>query len=322
MKKSTFTRREWNGLMLTGLGGLLLPSVLPGCKAREVAVPPVLRGTAAARQAAGPGLVLGAQTYSFRDRDLDDAIKAMTELDIKSCERWEGHVQPRELQWSANQTPADVKHKNQALRKWRDALDMSYIRNIKDKFDKAGITILAYTGTIKDAISEKDLEQVFEIARALGTPNITTSATVSVMKRIDVYARKYKIRVGMHNHSHTEDPNEFSSPDSFARGMAGLSDYICINLDIGHFTASNFDAVDFIRRHHQKILCIHVKDRKRNQGLNQPFGLGDTPIGPVLKLIRDNRYPIPADIEYEYKGGDTVAEVRSCLNYCKQILKS
>jgi sugar phosphate isomerase/epimerase len=317
-----YTRREWNAMMLTGIGALLIPNALTSCKTRAIAVPNVLKGTAAAKQAAGLGIVLGAQTYSFRDHTLEDAIKAMIDLGIKSCELWEGHVMPRELMWAAGQSPAEAKRKNAELNKWRANLDMSYIKPIRDKFDNAGITVMAYTGTIKDNLSEHDIEQVFKITEALGTNIITTSATVSVMKRVDVYAQKYKIKVGMHNHSHVTDPNEFSSPDSFARAMAGLSEYICINLDIGHFTAANFDAVKFIKQHHEKIVCLHIKDRKKNQGENQELGMGDTPIGRVLRLIRDNKYPIPADIEYEYKGGDSVVEVKKCLDYCKEALKA
>jgi len=65
-----------------------------------------------------------------------------------------------------------------------------------------------------------------------------------------------------------------------------------INLDIGHYTAGNNDAAAFLRKHHDRITHIHIKDRKRNQGPNVQLGTGDTPIKECLTLIRDNRYPV------------------------------
>jgi sugar phosphate isomerase/epimerase len=241
---------------------------------------------------------------------------------IKSCELWEGHLQPLELQWKRNSTPEETRYKREELRKWRDSLDMKDIYAIRDKLKDAGITIQAYNGVIKENISESDLELVFKIGQGLGTNTITTSATVSVMKRVDVYAKKYKIMVGMHNHAHVEQANEFATPDSFVRGMSGLSDYIRINLDIGHFTAANFDPVEYIREHHNKIVCIHIKDRKKNQGANLPFGQGDTPIVETLRLIRDNNWPIPANIEYEFTKDDTLTDIENSINYCRNVLNT
>jgi len=42
-----------------------------------------------------------------------------------------------------------------------------------------------------------------------------------------------------------------------------------------------------------------------------------TPIKPVLQLLKTKKYDIPANIEYEYKGQDTVAEVKRCFEYAK-----
>jgi hypothetical protein len=40
----------------------------------------------------------------------------------------------------------------------------------------------------------------------------------------------------------------------------------------------------------------------------------------VLQLLKQKKYDIPANIEYEYKGEDTVAEVRKCFEYCRAAL--
>ena len=51
-----------------------------------------------------------------------------------------------------------------------------------------------------------------------------------------------------------------------------------------------------------------------------PFGEGDTPIKEVLQVLKKNKYPIYANIEYEYRGADTVAEIRKCVEYCRNIV--
>jgi hypothetical protein len=66
---------------------------------------------------------------------------------------------------------------------------------------------------------------------------------------------------------------------------------------------------------------IHIRDRKRNNGPSRPFGQGDTPIKEVLRLIRDNQYPIRCYLEYEYGSFQfSVHEVKRCLEYCRQAL--
>ena len=90
--------------------------------------------------------------------------------------------------------------------------------------------------------------------------------------------------------------------------------------------AANGDAVEYIRQHHDRIVTLHIKDRKKNHGPNMPLGQGDTPIGPVLRLLRDQKWKIYANIEYEYgeesQGLDTLAEMKKCYAFCRKELEA
>jgi len=197
---------------------------------------------------------------------------------------------------------------------------MDDIKAVRKKFDDAGISLFAFNISFRDDFTDPEIERGFQMAQALGVKVITASSTVSVMPRVAPFAEKYKITVGVHGHNNVSDPNEFATPESFAKAMA-LSKMIGVNLDIGHFTAANFDPISYIEEHHARITNLHLKDRKKNAGDNVPFGEGDTPIKQVLQLLKQKRYNIPANIEYEYKGkDDAVVEVKKCLEYCKQAL--
>lgn len=293
------SRREAGKLMAAGGATLLLTG----------------RRTAGAEMidSAVRGVQIGAQSYSFRDRPLDACIDAFRTVRLGECELWDGHV-----------TPNDVH--GEALRKWRLETPMSYFQQIRRKFDNAGVLLYAYNFSFNKHMSDEHIDRGFQMAQALGVKYITASSQVSVAPRVDTYAKKYEIKVGFHGHDNTRDPDEFSTADTFARAMQGASNYIGVNLDIGHFTAAGGDPVDYIREHHDRIVTLHIKDRKKNHGANVPLGQGDTPIVEVLRLLRDNQWEIPANIEYEYgeeiKGLDTIAEVTKCSEYCRKALET
>ncbi|MBZ2176963.1 MAG: sugar phosphate isomerase/epimerase family protein [Acidobacteriota bacterium] len=264
---------------------------------------------AASALAAKPGNVtLGAQTYSLRDRDADKAVAALKELQINTVEMWSGHAEP-----------FSGKVDREEVRKWRLSVPLSHFTTIRKKFNDNGITIHAYNYSFREDFTDAEVARGFEFADALGAKIITASSNVSTAKRVDPFARKAKIRVGMHNHSRIV-ANEFATPENFLEAMNGMSKYICINLDIGHFTAANFDPVEFLGKWHKRIVTLHIKDRRKNQGPNVVFGEGDTPIKATLLWLKQNNSAIPANIEYEYRGSDTMAEMKRCLDYMRKVV--
>ena len=280
----------------------------------------VLAGAALPRFGASPGSALvngvrvGVQTYSFRDVPrtaegdmIEPLIRAMVACGLDECELFAPHVEP------AGKSRED-------LRAWRLQTPLDYFRGVKKRFDAAGITVYAYNYSAKEDYTDAEIERGFEMAKALGADIITASTTLAVAKRIAPFVEKHTMIVAMHGHSNISDPNEFATPDSFAAAMK-LSKYFKVNLDIGHFTAANFDAMAYIREHHADITNLHLKDRKKNQGDNTPWGQGETPIREVLQLLKKERWPIRAYIEYEYRGaGSPVDEVKKCLALAKEAL--
>ena len=129
--------------------------------------------------------------------------------------------------------------------------------------------------------------------RAWACKGITTSTTLTMAKRIAPIADKHKLLVGYHGHDATNDPNQTATLESYDTLM-GYGKYNGVNLDIGHFTAAGYDAVAFIKEHHDKITNLHVKDRKKDHGPNVAvWGTGDTPIKEVLQLLKKEKYQFP-----------------------------
>jgi sugar phosphate isomerase/epimerase len=161
---------------------------------------------------------------------------------------------------------------------------------------------------------------------------ITASSKVSTAEKVDPHAKRSGIVIAFHNHASTA-PDEFATPESFLTALQGRSDKLAINLDIGHFTAAGFDPLDFLDRHHDRIVSLHIKDRRRPRSEsgderptrgenNYPFGEGDTPIVAVLRRLRDRKWDIPAQIEYEYRGQSSDVEVAKSYEYCRKALES
>jgi sugar phosphate isomerase/epimerase len=95
---------------------------------------------------------------------------------------------------------------------------------------------------------------------------------------------------------------------------------------VGHYVAPTSQSpIPFIQQHHDRITCLHLKDRKlgTNGGENVPWGLGDTPLKEILVMMKREKYKFHAGIELEYRipeGSTTMAEIVKCVQFCKEAL--
>ncbi len=279
---------------------------------------PALKALGAARMHSKfAGVQIGAITYSFGSMKLDDVIRAFVDIGLDEME-----LMSETAEAAAGLPPGGGAARSQEILQWRKSVSMDRFKEIRDKANRAGIQIAILCFNMNESVTDDEMDYAFLLANALGARAISTSTKVTVAKRVAPFAEKYKMPIGFHGHDNNTDPNETGSLESYEKVLS-FGKYNAVNLDIGHFTACNYDAVAFIKEHHARITNLHLKDRKSDHGPNTPWGQGDTPIKPVLQLLKQEKYGIPANIEMEYAippGSDRVAEVKKCLAYCKQAL--
>ncbi len=293
-------RREWG---LGVLAGLLAGPLAAAQRVRQ-AEPKHIDPRIA-------GVTIGVGSQSFGDRTLEEALPAMSALGVGLVELWQGHVEPKEL-WTASASRDE-------LRRWRLKAPLRDFRAIRDKFLSAGIEPYAYSIDVRKDFTDAEIERTVLVAQTLGARLITTSASVSAVKRLDFFAAQRKLLVGLRNSSEVQ-ADEIATPDNFGAVLDKTMKATGISLDLGHLTAAGFDPLEFLGKHHGQILAMHLRDRKREQGQSVAWGQGDTPLARALQLVRDRKWQIPALIEYDYAAKDAIDEVRRCLDFCRQAL--
>ena len=316
--------------------------------ATAAALLPLQRATAATRiDSKVNGVQLGAITYSFNRIAAPDPqaiIRAYTEIGLGEAELMSNHCEalagapampafqrpagPRPAPGAPRPqaTPEQIAEREAAqakMKDWRASTSTATWKGVAKKFNDAGIDLALLCYNMQDSMKDDDIEYGFTMAKGLGVKGITTSTTLTMAKRIAPLADKHKLMVGYHGHDATNDPNQTATLESYDTLMS-YGKYNGINLDIGHFTAANYDAVAFIKQHHAKITNLHLKDRKKDHGPNVVvWGTGDTPMKPVLQLMAKEKYAFPANMEIEYpipEGSDIVAEAKKCFAYVKSCL--
>ena len=279
------------------------------------------------------GVQIGAITYSFRSMPstAEDLLKYLVECGLSSVELMGepaeqyagiptggGGPQPRRGQMTDEQRKARQQRQEEILN-WRLSVSMDKYRALRKMYNDAGVNIhIVKFGNIGDqGMSDAEIGYYFNVAKALGARGITRELSEQAARRLGPIADEHKIVIGFHNHTQIK-------PDIYDGDILSYGKYLGINLDIGHYVAgTNRSPIPLIEKHHDRILSLHLKDRKVNDGPNMPFGQGDTPLALILQLMKREKWTFPGDIELEYRipqGSNAVAEVTKCVQFCKEAL--
>lgn len=301
-EQSAMSRRE----LLGGAAAVAALAMTPGA----------LR-VAAGQPAAKPdsqfnGVQIGTITYSYRDmpgKTAEDVLKYVVACGISSIE----------LMGEPVEQFAGLPRDREQAKEWRLSAPMDKFQALRKLYNDAGVGIhIVKFGNIGDGnMSDGEIDYYFKVAKALGARGITREISEDAAKRLGPIADKHEIMIGFHNHTQM-------TPTTYAGSMLSYGKHLGINFDIGHYVAgTNQSPIPIIEKYHDRILSLHLKDRKVNNGPNMPFGQGDTPVALVLQLLKREKWTFPADIELEYavpQGSDPVTETTKCVQFCKQSL--
>jgi sugar phosphate isomerase/epimerase len=213
------------------------------------------------------------------------------------------------------------KEAKEAQRVWRISAPMKKFEDLSKMYSDEGVSIHIAKFSPENW-TDKEIEYSFKAAKALGAKGVCNEIGENAARRIGPIAEKMGMYAIFHQHLQPGEPG-WNFDKFLAYSPANM-----LNFDAGHyFGATGLHPNGIIERLHDRIVSIHLKDKtgpKSNPpNTNMPWGKGETPIADILLLIKKNKWPIYADIELEYpvpEGSDAVAEVKKCVEFCKNIL--
>jgi sugar phosphate isomerase/epimerase len=259
------------------------------------------------------GVQIGVITYSYRSlpSSAENLLDYLTQCGISSVELMGGPAE----QFAQAATDGDGK----SLQDWRLSASMEGFQALRKMYNDAGVNIpIVKFGDIGNpGMPDEQIEYYFKVAKALGAKGITREISEAAAERLGPIADRHEIMIGFHNHTQIT-PTLYDGP------ILSHGKFLGINLDIGHYVAGTSQpSLPQVEKHCERILSLHLKDRKKDNGPNTPFGEGDTDVVEVLQYMKKHQLTFPADIELEYRipeGSDAVKEVKRCVEYCRNAL--
>jgi sugar phosphate isomerase/epimerase len=252
------------------------------------------------------GFKLGAQSYTFREFDLEPTLKQMKDLGLHYVEFFAGLRQ----------------HKHAPLTS--DPNQIAALRKLCAEYE---ITPLAW-GVQHFSKNTDENRKVFEFGKALGVKMFSASPDKDAFDSLDKLCDEYKIAIGIHPHGPVGKGqlDKWYSAEIILNAVKDHNPLIGSCLDTGHLIRAaqlgkNLDPVEQIRIMGDRNFGLHLKDHDNKDHRDVVFGKGVLDVPGVLKALRDVKFKGLISIEYEANEKDPSGDVRDCVAVVKESVK-
>lgn len=248
------------------------------------------------------GFMVGAQSYTFRKFNLEQAVKKIADCGMKYVEFYNGHV-------PLNSSPDQIK---------------SVLKLCKDN----GITPNAFgvEGFSKDHDANK---KKFAFAAELGIKSLSADPTPDSFDSLDKLCEEYKIAIAIHPHGPSgKGRHRWWSAEVIMQAVKDHHKLIGTCLDTGHLIrmaqlGEMLDPAQQVKAMGERNFGMHLKDHDNKKKTDVVYGKdgGVLDVVAVLKALKEVKFKGSISIEYEAKPDDPSGDVKACLEVFRDCVK-
>ncbi len=245
---------------------------------------------------------LGVQSYTFRNFDLEPALKRVKDLGIKYAEFYSKHLAP---EFSAE--------------KLKGCLDLCKEYDVKP----VGFGV---SGFSKDHAANKKL---FDFGKSIGVKYLSASPTPDAFDSLDKLVEEYKIAIAIHPHGPTgkDQRDRWWSAEIIMKAVKDHNKLIGACLDTGHLIrmaqlGEKLDPAEQVKIMGDRNFGMHLKDHDNKRKTDVPFGdpTGVLDVAAVFKALREVKFSGTVSIEYEANPSDPSPDMKKCVEYVRKTV--
>jgi inosose dehydratase len=247
------------------------------------------------------GFKLGAQSYTFREFDLEPTLQRMKNLGLHYAELFSKHA-------PLNSSPAQI----------------TALLKLCKEYEVTPLAFGVHHFT-KDTDANR---KVFEFGKAMGLKMFSASPTPDAFDSLDKLCDEYKIAIGIHPHGPVgkDKLDSWYSAEIILKAVKDHHPLIGSCLDTGHLIRAaqlgkRLDPAEQIRVMGARNFGLHLKDHDNERHEDVIFGKGPLDVAAVLKALNDVKFTGLISIEYEAHPKDPSKDVQACVEVVQDSVK-
>ncbi len=246
---------------------------------------------------------LGVQSYTFRNFDLEPALKRMKELGLKNAEFYSKHIPP-----------------DSSAEKLKGILDLCKEYEVTP----VGFGV---SGFGKDHDKNKKL---FEFGKAVGLKYLSASPSMDAFDSLDKLCEEYKIAIAIHPHGPSgKGRDQWWSAEIIMKAVKDHNKLIGSCLDTGHLLrmaqlGEKLDPAEQVKIMGDRNFGMHLKDHDNKKKEDVVFGdpKGALDVAAVFKALNEVKFTGAVCIEYEANPSDPSPDMKKCVAYVRETVKN